>query len=589
MLTLLISNKSGSRRITHDGGPFELGRADNGTGCRYVVEDPFISGDQMGVEEMSGGRLRISNLSRRVSIRLANGTELRPGQAVEVGLPARITVGETLVEIEPGAAAELDDGPLSTVAKPVGLSGLSAALAEIGDLKDLPGASRMARWFETLAAIQRSARSRDDFCGETARAIVELIGLDRGLVLFRKGTGWEIVAGSGQAMGSRQDFSGTILEKVRRERCTFFQETDATGAVPSLVGVTAVVASPIFGADDSEVIGAVYGVRTRPTGLGCVEIHPLEAQLVQMLAATIGVGMARIGAQAEASRRLVQFEQFFSPELAHQLELQPDLLEGQEREITVLISDLRGFSKLSEAMSPSEVCRLVQDVMDRVTARIREYQGVVVDFAGDGVLAMWNAPVDQADHAVLACRAAKAMQSEMPSLNAAWSERIGRPLGLGIGINTGIALVGNTGSRSRFKYGPLGHVVNLASRIEGATKYMGATTLISGATCEKLHGALDTRRLGAVRAVGVLGSVVLHELPSGLVDDRWRARRDAYEGGLAHFEAGRLAEACRSLYPILSEETGPHDFATLNLVGRAVEGLKTPDRKHDPVFELNSK
>jgi adenylate cyclase len=254
-----------------------------------------------------------------------------------------------------------------------------------------------------------------------------------------------------------------------------------------------------------------------------------------------------------------------------------------------LISDLRGFSKLSEAMSPSEVCRLVRDVMDRVTARIREHQGVVVDYAGDGILAMWNAPVDQPDHALLACRAAKAMQSEIPALNATWSERIGRPLGLGIGINTGIALVGNTGSTVRFKYGPLGHVVNLASRIEGATKYLGATTLISGATCGKLNFALETRRIGAVRAVGVDGSVVLYELPSGTVDDLWRSRRDAYEQGLAHFESGRLVEACQALYPILAGGSGHYDFATLNLVGRAIDGLKTPDRKLDPVFELSSK
>jgi adenylate cyclase len=590
MLTLLISNKSGSRRITHDGGPVELGRAANDSGFRYVVDDPYISADQMRVEELVGGRFRLANLSQRVTIRLANGAELRPGHGMELEFPTRISVGETLIEIDlVNTAQDLPDELLSSVARPITVVAPGAASAEIDDLKNLPGACRMARWFETLAAIQRSAGSRADFYAETARAIVDLIGLDRSLVLFRRGGGWEVVARAGERSESLQDFSGTILERVRRERCTFFQETDAAESAPSLLGITAVVASPIFGPDDAEVVGVVYGVRTRPTGPGSVEVHPLEAQLVQVLAAAVGVGTARLGAQAEASRRMVQFEQFFSAELAHQLELQPDLLEGREREVTVMISDLRGFSKLSESLPPSDVCRLVRDVMDRITARIREHHGVVVDFAGDGVLAMWNAPVDQPDHALLACRAARAMQSELPALNEVWRAVIGKDLGLGIGINTGVALVGNTGSKVRFKYGPLGHVVNLASRIEGATKYLGAATLISEATFEKLNSALDTRRLGAIRVVGVGGPVVLHELPCGPVDDLWRSRRDAYEQGLEHFECGRLVECCSALYPILSAASGRYDFATLNLVGRAIEGLKFPDRAVDPVLELTSK
>ena len=589
MLTILISNKLGSRRVTHDCGPFEIGRYPNGTGFRHVVDDSYISGDQLRAEELPGGRLRLSNLSKRVPIRLGSGSEVRPEETLETGLPARLVVGETILEVELIASDDIEDGPLSTLARPVTVIGSGIAMAEIGELKNDLGAARMARWFDTVVAIQRSATSRADFCAETARAVVELVGLDRCIVLFRKGQGWEPVARFGQPREGQQEFSSRILDRVRNERCTLFQQTTAGEAVMSLQGVTAVVASPIFGPDDVEVVGAVYAVRAQSVGLRSAEIYPLEAQLVQVLAAAIGSGTARIGAQAEANRRLVQFEQFFSSELARELEHQPDLLEGREREITVLSSDLRGFSKLTESMPPSEICRLIRDVMDRLTVRIREFHGVVVDYAGDGILAMWNAPKDQPDHALLACRAAQAMQSEVPALNATWSARIRSPLGLGIGINTGIALVGNTGSKVRFKYGPLGNVVNLASRIEGVTKYFGAPTLLSGATREKLGNSLDTRRLGQVKPIGVDGSVMLFELPSEPVDDLWASRRDAFELGLSHFESGLLAEACQSLYPLLAGNKGNYDLAALNLIGRAVDGLKTPDIKPNPVLEMTSK
>jgi len=121
-------------------------------------------------------------------------------------------------------------------------------------------------------------------------------------------------------------------------------------------------------------------------------------------------------------QRLAAVRQFFSPGLAEQLERAPDLLEGRNQEVTVLVSDLRGFSALAERMGPQEICRLIRDMMERLSNRIVECDGVIVDYAGDGILAMWNAPVAQENHALLACRAALAMQAEMPGLQAEWAE-----------------------------------------------------------------------------------------------------------------------------------------------------------------------
>jgi adenylate cyclase len=311
--------------------------------------------------------------------------------------------------------------------------------------------------------------------------------------------------------------------------------------------------------------------------------------LTQVLAAAVAAGLARVESEAQAARRRVQFEQFFTSDLAAALDRDPALLEGRETEVTVLFADIRGFSEMSERLSPRLSCELIRDIMEHMTARIVESAGVVVDYMGDGLLAMWNAPVEQPDHAALACHAALAMRDGLPELNRQWENRLGRPLGLGIGVNSGPALVGNTGSHKKFKYGPLGHTVNLGSRVEGATKHLGVGLLITGSTRERLSQKFATRRLCRARVVGIAGEVELHELHAELESTAWQARRETYEGALALFEAGKWSKACQALFPLLTRDSGGYDLPSLTLLGRAVECIKAPPVHFDPVLDLKTK
>jgi adenylate cyclase len=254
------------------------------------------------------------------------------------------------------------------------------------------------------------------------------------------------------------------------------------------------------------VVGLIYGVRNR--GSLQASIHPLEAQLVQILAAAVGSNLTR----ASAIRTRVQFEQFFSSELARELERNPDLLEGRDQEVTLLVSDLRGYTSISQRLGAQVTCRLVRDMMERLSRRITAQGGVIVDYAGDGILAMWNAPVPQEDHAGRASRAALANQAEMPGLNAQWQPVVGNPLVLGIGINSGQAQVGNTGSSQKFKYGPHGHTVNLASRVQDATKKLMVPILMTAATRALLPTTFSTRETGPVQMAGVAEAMTLYEL-----------------------------------------------------------------------------
>jgi adenylate cyclase len=584
MLWILVSSRTGRERFFHREGPLEIGRGPERGTPRKVIQDIKVSKDQLVLQEQENDQVHLRNLSSHVPVRLADGSLIEPGGELRARLPARLHVGDTLIEIElsPSGVTGADPALLRTIEPPLTAGSGLRTLAP--RLSTDPVAEEMARWLESLIGVQRAAASSPDFFPQTARAVVELIGLDSGLVLLRTDGDWRHVACYPSHSDPASLYSRSILETVTRERRTFYQGIQST--VASLVGVVAVVASPILD-EDQKVIGAVYGAR-RGEGRS-PEIRPLEAQLTQVLAAAVAAGLARQESEAQAARRLVQFEQFFTPDLAAALDRDRALLEGKEREVTVLFADIRGFAGVSERLSARLTCELVREIMEHLTATVMESAGVVVDYIGDGLLAMWNAPVEQPDHAVRACRAALAMRDGLPALNRRWEGRLGRTFDLGIGLNSGLALVGNTGSHQKFKYGPLGHSVNLASRIEGATKHLGVNLLISGTTRDHLGEAFATRRLCRARLVGIGHEVNLFELVAESASPDWQARRASYEQALSLYESGKWSEACRTLFPLLATGQEGYDLPTLSLLGRAVECLKAPPPDFDPVLELKSK
>jgi len=309
---------------------------------------------------------------------------------------------------------------------------------------------------------------------------------------------------------------------------------------------------------------------------------------MQLLASVVGVGLARQEQESRAARRLVQLEQFFPGDLAREMEQNPHVLDGQEREVTILFSDIRGFSRIAERLGPSDTCRLVADVMDRLTTCVLEAAGVVVHYAGDGLMALWNAPTDMPDHAARACQAALAMLAQLPELDKEWQPRLGGPVRLGIGLNTGLALCGNTGSKMKFHYGALGHAVNLASRVEGATKQLGIPLIITGSTHAQLRDGLPTRQLCRARLVGIDGITELYELHAESAENGWLDWRATYEKGLAQYEAGQLVEACSTLYTLLVGRRDP-DRPTLTLLARATQALTKSPEHFDPVIDLARK
>jgi adenylate cyclase len=187
-------------------------------------------------------------------------------------------------------------------------------------------------------------------------------------------------------------------------------------------------------------------------------------------------------------------------------------LGGENRLVTVLFADIRGFTALTEGMEPQEVIRLLNECMERLSAAIDSQGGVVDKFIGDEVMAVFGAPVAQEDHARRAVAAALLMREQMAAFNELRALREEGPLGIGVGINTGVAVAGNMGSTNRLNYTVVGAVVNLASRLAGQAK--AHEILISSATLRLAGPGLRAPLLGGRSLKGFTAEVEVYGVES---------------------------------------------------------------------------
>ena len=196
--------------------------------------------------------------------------------------------------------------------------------------------------------------------------------------------------------------------------------------------------------------------------------------------------------RVEYERRQVRsaFGLYISPDFMQELTKNPDKLRlgGEIRDLTVLFSDIRSFTTISEGLTPRALIQLMNDFLTPMSDVVMQNRGTIDKYMGDAMMAFWNAPLDDAQHARNACNAALQMQKALEKVNDAIKEKALKEgkepllLSAGIGINTGPCAVGNMGSKQRFAYSALGDTVNLASRLEGQTKNYGVEVLIGEQT-----------------------------------------------------------------------------------------------------------
>lgn len=284
------------------------------------------------------------------------------------------------------------------------------------------------------------------------------------------------------------------------------------------------------------------------------------------------------------------FSRYLGEEVMDVALQEPDRLNrGEKREMTVLFSDIRGFTSLSEHMSPEKLADFINQYLSPMTQIVFEEKGTLDKYIGDAVMAFWNAPLDQPDHALRACRAAVKMLERLEELKAEWRAAGLPELEIGIGINTGQMVVGNMGSDVRVDYTVLGDSVNLGSRLEGTNKEYETRIIISEWTRAAVKDGIVTRRLGAVRVKGKKVPVGIYELRGvGLPNEIDGKAIAAFEAALVAMTARQFDEASRRFAEVLS--LWPSDGPAKNYLAE-VEAFKAspPPPDWDGVVSLKTK
>lgn len=275
---------------------------------------------------------------------------------------------------------------------------------------------------------------------------------------------------------------------------------------------------------------------------------------------------------------------YVSKEVMAEILKDPGKLElgGVQVEATVLFSDIAGFSKLSEGITPRELAGLLNDFFTRVGDAIMKREGMINKYIGDAVMAIWNAPLPNENHALLACLAALEMKRVVAEM---------APLKVRIGINTGPMVAGNLGHRERMEYTVIGDAVNLASRLEGANKALGTTILISESIEHLVRGRLLLRRVDCIRVLGKAKPAWVYEvLASGeeAIPESLREMVESFELAQRHYEARDWRRTCLLLAEHL--ERFPEDgVARIYLERCRVFCEQPPPVEWDGVYALETK
>ena len=306
-----------------------------------------------------------------------------------------------------------------------------------------------------------------------------------------------------------------------------------------------------------------------------------------------GITTYRMIFEEREKRRIRRsFSQYVSPKVIHLIEQDPARYlrpGGEMKELTVMFSDIRSFTTISEALTPNELVLLLNEYLGEMTEIIFRRFGTLDKYIGDAIMAFWGSPVPQDDHARQACASALEMQRRLRDLNKKWAGQGRKQLAIGVGVNTGPMSVGNMGSPQRLAWTVMGDNVNLASRLEGINKQYQTGIVISQSTREQAGDGFVGRELDRIRVKGKLQPVKIYELLD--VADA----APAYHGLLAGFaealgtyRAQCWREAIEKFEQLLI--VYPHDGPSREFLRRCHEYMEHPPAADwDGVYVMETK
>jgi len=500
---LVVLSQSGFERVgvKSDLPPRKAPHGERGADPRpYLLNFPGLVRNIAPLENAARGvgmitvRPELDGITRRLPLVVRVGDDIFPSLAVEM---LRVATG--------GGAYATDTGPS-------GLTGIIMRGVR-GQVK-VPTDRDGHIWIH----FRKSERSRyisamDVLAGKAPPALLRqklvLVGASAVGLRDIKATPLEaaIPGVEAQAFAIENMISKTFLVRP-------FWTTGAEIVFTALVSLLLIVVVPLLGPIRSLIIGFLAAAASLGGAWYAFDQKGLLLDLTFPAATTFAVYavlayMNYVG--EERSKRQVRsaFSRYMSPALVEQLAEQPNrlVLGGETKELSILFSDIRGFTTISEGLSAAELTGLINDYLTPMTEVILDNGGTIDKYIGDAIMAFWNAPLNDAQHAEHSCRAALGMLTALKIFNEEDAKRAaegGRPhipIRIGIGINTGQCSVGNMGSMQRFDYSVLGDSVNLAARLESATKEYGVEIII-GENTQALVPHLATMELDLVRVKG---------------------------------------------------------------------------------------
>ncbi len=531
------------------------------------------------------GDIQIRNVHAQHAVPY-EGSSVPPSTSVVIGPEVNVNLGCGYLCIKNKLPVVVEEPGRGTVLISQGVSLPSLTLRHMLTTGRSESETRgVVELLEHALEVVREAAGSNAFVSRATQAVANIVGLDRAVMLRRAEDGrWEAEHTSlREPVMSPPPISQRLLNRVELGlRTETFGNSPADAQGGSLMQVQCAVAAPVINRAGN-LIRILYGDRwvQRPE-FPDNAIAPVEQKLVEVIASAVAAGILR----QEEERQRLQLGEFFSPRVAQLLTQHEELLKGRDAEVTVLFCDIRGFSSVSERMGPVQTLEWLYDVLSELSQCVVERDGVLVDYVGDQLMAMFGAPEQQPDHALRGVQAAVAMMERIELLRRRWDGRLPLFFDVGIGLNSGQARVGNIGSRHKFKYGVLGNTVNFCSRLQDATKQFEVQCLIAESTVIGARAQSRARRLAKLSVVGIDTPANVYELVRA-PDAGWESLKTNYESALHAFESQQFADSTLKLGQVLNSHR--QDRPSQLLLQRAVTELVKPSDPFHPVWKLTQK
>jgi adenylate cyclase len=531
MARFVITDPSNQTQIFEiSGSTVSIGRADSND---LMLQHPRVSRSHARVTVLPGETVLIVDLGSRIGT-FVNGQRIQEHRLADQD---RISIGVFELKFDAATAlpsyveAGRDAGrditrlisgdTLSAGLHPEIESGASKEAASRDRLTVLEQENKLLKLLMAVGKTLSSVLTPGELMQQVMELVFQMENVERGFLMLRdEEKGFQPAVLLYKDERHRTDSRGPILSKTLIDRVMTERVPLLVHDVPSdqrfsgseslrISGIRSAMCAPLIYKD--KVFGLFYvDCLSKPFAFSKEELD-----IFSIVVAEAAISYDRAHSHAELSRRAIErqaLERFLSSAVVEKILAKPDeiRLGGENQIATILFSDIRGFTRLSERLPPQQIVELLNEYFSEMTDLIFENGGTLDKYLGDGIMALFGAPWPKPDDAQRAVKTAVEMQRAFESLNCQWQAHGQEPLQMGLGINTGQVTAGNIGSSKRMDYTVIGDAVNLASRL--CANAAGGQILISESTFGEIHGYLPTQRLESIRIKGKAAPVEIYEI-----------------------------------------------------------------------------